>query len=363
LRDDDNDPVLLVEGNVLTKTVALQPSARDFVVLANERVQINGRVEAHGNLHANGKIEVGPEAKLSLGENATATASAAVHAAPIALPNYAFIAEGENQTVGAGATLELTPESYGDVIVAENATLRLSSGEYYLRSLDLGANSKLVVDNGDGYVNIFVVNDLKFAARAQVTIAEAELTSDVAFWTLNDPQVEIGPGAMVQGRVIAQNGDIHFAANSKFKGAAIANNVIIDGNVLLAHHSSPINLPTTSATATAQETKPVTSYELAQNYPNPFSQIPRFAGNPSTVINFALPEAGKVTLRIYNETGQLVRTLVDREMSAGRHQLPWNARNQLGNPVAAGVYFYQMTVTGQNGQVVFSKTQRMTLVK
>ncbi len=366
LRDDDNDPLLLVSGNVLAKPVAQQPSARDFVVLANETIQLNGRVEAYGNLHANGKLEVKPEGKLTLAENATATASAADRSAPITLPNYAFMAEGENLYDVRDQALSLEPGLYGEVIVADNATLRLSSGEYYLRSLQLGVHAKLVVDNGGGYVNIFVVDDLSFASHSQVTITEAELTSDVTFWTLNDPQIEIGKGAMVQGTLIAQNGDIHFSEGSKFKGAAIANNVIIDGKVLLVHHRSPQNLQTAPATAAdAQAATPVTSYELAQNYPNPFwsEATSRIAGNPSTMVNFALPEAGKVTLRIFNETGQLVRTLLDREMSAGRHQLSWNARNQSGNPVAAGVYFYQMTVTGQNGAAVFSKTQRMTLVK
>jgi uncharacterized delta-60 repeat protein len=99
----------------------------------------------------------------------------------------------------------------------------------------------------------------------------------------------------------------------------------------------------------------VTNYGLAQNYPNPF--------NPSTMISFALPEVGKVTVKVYNETGQLVHTLVAGELAAGRHQLTWNGRNQLGHTVAAGVYFYRMTVVGKNGEAVFAKTNRMTMMK
>ena len=81
------------------------------------------------------------------------------------------------------------------------------------------------------------------------------------------------------------------------------------------------------------------------------------------MINFSLPEAGKVTVNIYSETGQLVRKLVDREMAAGRYQVTWNGRNQFGKTVAAGVYFYRMTVTGKQSEVVFTKTHRMTMVK
>jgi len=112
------------------------------------------------------------------------------------------------------------------------------------------------------------------------------------------------------------------------------------------------------------KSKVVTSYELTQNYPNPFSLLEReIFGNASTMINFSLPETGSVMVNIYSETGQLVRTLVDRELAAGRHQLSWNGRNQFGNAVAAGVYFCRMTATGKNGATAFSKTQRMTLVK
>jgi hypothetical protein len=106
----------------------------------------------------------------------------------------------------------------------------------------------------------------------------------------------------------------------------------------------------------------VTSYQLGQNYPNPFSANGTL-GNPSTMINFSLPEASKVILNIYNETGQLVRTLVDHEMSTGPHQRHWDGRNESGHTVAAGVYLYRLIVTGQNGVAVFVETKRMMFLK
>lgn len=102
-------------------------------------------------------------------------------------------------------------------------------------------------------------------------------------------------------------------------------------------------------------TEVVKSFALEQNYPNPF--------NPETKISFALPRAGEVKLSLFSETGQLVRTLVNRAMPPGRHELRWNGRNQSGTPVAAGVYLYRMIVTGENGEVIFSQTNRMTLLK
>jgi hypothetical protein len=120
--------------------------------------------------------------------------------------------------------------------------------------------------------------------------------------------------------------------------------------------------------AAANETSAMPSgFQLEQNYPNPFSSEARFpalsGGDPGTVIGFALPAAGKVVVKIYSETGQLVRTLADGEMAAGRHTVHWNGRNQLGNAVAAGIYLYQIVVQGGGGNAIFTRTQRMTFLK
>ncbi|NIP41425.1 MAG: S8 family serine peptidase, partial [candidate division Zixibacteria bacterium] len=73
---------------------------------------------------------------------------------------------------------------------------------------------------------------------------------------------------------------------------------------------------------------------LAQNYPNPF--------NASTRIQFRLLRSSEVTLDIYNLLGQKIRTLANRHFSAGEHQIIWNGRDENGNEVASGVYFYRL---------------------
>jgi len=75
-------------------------------------------------------------------------------------------------------------------------------------------------------------------------------------------------------------------------------------------------------------------FKLSQNYPNPF--------NPETNIRFQLPEASKVTLKIYNILGQEIKTVVNENLNAGYHTVKWDGTNNFGLKVASGVYIYQV---------------------
>ncbi len=103
------------------------------------------------------------------------------------------------------------------------------------------------------------------------------------------------------------------------------------------------------------------TFELSQNYPNPFSQIPRFAGNPSTMIRFGVPahvtEGAAVQVRIYNTLGELVRTLVNEKMLPGQYAVEWNGKNDRGETVATGIYIYQLVTGG------FKQTKKMSFLK
>jgi hypothetical protein len=76
------------------------------------------------------------------------------------------------------------------------------------------------------------------------------------------------------------------------------------------------------------------NYRLYQNYPNPF--------NPSTVIEYQLSAQSKTNLSIYNLLGERIRTLINREQSAGRYSVEWDARDDNGNKVSSGVYYYRL---------------------
>ncbi|MDY6992880.1 MAG: FlgD immunoglobulin-like domain containing protein [Pseudomonadota bacterium] len=78
---------------------------------------------------------------------------------------------------------------------------------------------------------------------------------------------------------------------------------------------------------------------LDHNYPNPF--------NPSTNISFSLPAEAEIKLNIYNIKGQKVKTLSNSVYPQGNHNVMWNGRDDNGQPVGSGVYFYRLQVDGK----------------
>jgi predicted extracellular nuclease len=76
------------------------------------------------------------------------------------------------------------------------------------------------------------------------------------------------------------------------------------------------------------------TYQLKQNFPNPF--------NPETKIYFEIPQAQNVTMVIYNMLGQKVRTLVNDNYKAGQHVVNWDGTNDHGIRLSTGVYFYRI---------------------
>ena len=90
-------------------------------------------------------------------------------------------------------------------------------------------------------------------------------------------------------------------------------------------------------------------YSLSQNAPNPV--------NGSTVINYQLPAKSEVSLRIYNTSGRLVRSLVDETLEPGYYGAIWDGRDSSGRRVSSGVYFYRLSAGD------FVDSRKMVLLK
>jgi hypothetical protein len=92
-----------------------------------------------------------------------------------------------------------------------------------------------------------------------------------------------------------------------------------------------------------------TEYMLQNNYPNPF--------NPITHIEYYVPKAGNISLIVYNVTGQKVRTITEAQHTKGVFHALWDGRDDFGNMVSSGIYFYQLK---GNDAVI---TKKMTFLK
>jgi len=115
---------------------------------------------------------------------------------------------------------------------------------------------------------------------------------------------------------------------------------LFDGTEIDAYFAIVTNVKTDDLT--------ISNFSLSQNYPNPF--------NPSTTIQFAIPKAGMVSLKVYNILGEEVAELINKEINAGLQSVKFDA-SSVRRGISSGIYFYKL----QSGSFVESK--KMILIK
>ncbi|NOX89398.1 MAG: T9SS type A sorting domain-containing protein [Calditrichaeota bacterium] len=96
-------------------------------------------------------------------------------------------------------------------------------------------------------------------------------------------------------------------------------------------------------------------YALLQNYPNPF--------NPETHISYQLPQASRVTIKIYNLLGREVITLVNENQSAGVFNITWNGKDASGRDVPSGTYFCRMSALSKDAKKRFTAATKLLLLR
>ena len=123
---------------------------------------------------------------------------------------------------------------------------------------------------------------------------------------------------------------------------------LFDADGLIAHDSSNEHFLIVASTLAAEGDE-VRAFALRQNSPNPFQL--------STRIEFDLPAASQVRLKIFDTAGRAVRTLVDGLVPPGRHAVSWDGRGGSGQSLHAGVYLCRFESAG------FTATRRMVLIE
>ncbi|MFQ6618920.1 MAG: FlgD immunoglobulin-like domain containing protein, partial [Fidelibacterota bacterium] len=106
-----------------------------------------------------------------------------------------------------------------------------------------------------------------------------------------------------------------------------------NGNQAFLFNTEEMTLDS-SMVSTVTDNNAPDKFMVQQNYPNPF--------NPTTEIRYALPQAEKVVILVYNLLGQKVKTLISNRQEAGYHTVIWDATNDAGQKVGSGNYFYMV---------------------
>jgi hypothetical protein len=127
-------------------------------------------------------------------------------------------------------------------------------------------------------------------------------------------------------------------------------NVILPDSAILVLASGDLE----TGFSTEEETGLIRTFDLAQNFPNPF--------NPETVIQYQVPHTSRIRLTVFNILGQPVRTLIDRERTAGTYIQTWDMLNDSGQLVSSGIYMYRLEARGDNDKS-YVKTRKMVVLR
>lgn len=184
--------------------------------------------------------------------------------------------------------------------------------------------------------------------------------ADILKYTINDLEADAAGNLWLatdgSGLVKLNPSDFSYEVfNSSSTTGQIPENVIthlqINNNELWLSTASKgiVRIQGILPTGVDEELTPVKNFELIGNYPNPF--------NPVTNIVFSVPGKSRVKLQVYNLAGQLIATLIDGELPAGKHQIAWTGTDENGRPVPSGVYICRLERKDQ------SLSKKMVLIK
>lgn len=176
-----------------------------------------------------------------------------------------------------------------------------------------GGNVQVTTDGGESWQ--LLSPEEQYPDNSVVALGQAGFTGISDGWEMYHFDLANYAGSCIQIK-------FHFAStNSQGKG------MFVDHFIC---YGSPPSVGAADISIAELPEKPM----LINNYPNPF--------NPETTINFALSQKSNVALRVYDITGKLVKTLIEKETEAGYHSVSWDGTNESGKAVNSGLYLYRL---------------------
>jgi hypothetical protein len=228
--------------------------------------------------------------------------------------------------------------------------------------------SDAVLDNGEWKVAVHVISDEELAGLDipirfgqpgdDIELVRVEFANRVSDWDFTHAQIDNQAKTAVLGLIselvnVRPHGDMMISAES---GTKVAELVLKVGNVDNVHLETFTTenpgheltflynryengvpaveefTPEFEANVNFKQSALPSTFELSQNFPNPF--------NPQTSFTLSLPEKSDYSVRVFNVAGQTVKTF-EGHLGAGVHTITWDGKNQNGAQVASGMYFYR----------------------
>jgi hypothetical protein len=298
----------------------------DFVIIAKTGISTTGTTQITGDIgispaHATYITGFGLIMDASTTFSISTLVTGKVYASDYTIPTPTKMttAIGDMNTAYNDAAGRLSPD-YTELYTGDLTGRTLSPG-LYKWGTGVQVNGGGVTISGSATdVWIFqIAQNLEFTSGAIVTLSGGARASNI-FWQVAG-QVNLGTTVAMKGNILCKT---LIAMNT---GASLTGRALAQSAVTL-QANSVTTIETVNNIGTDWKGIPV-QYMLEQNFPNPF--------NPSTTIQYAVPEKSIVRITIYNLIGQQVAILVNEIKDAGYHSVEWNPVK-----MTSGVYFYEL---------------------
>ncbi len=182
-------------------------------------------------------------------------------------------------------------------------------------------------------VIVFVDFQLHEVSAQELVLQDMTFTAKETYSA--DNSITVGPDV-----TISNSGDLILGAPTVSLSGAIY--IVKGGKLTVISHAIPVNVKNGHSTIPKE-------FILSQNYPNPF--------NPETIIEYSIPEYSVIDLSIYDVSGRKIKTLIHTKQNPGFHQIKWDGRDEAGQEVPNGIYFYHFRTDS------FSDIRRMIFIK
>ncbi len=212
------------QGNVGTNFALRVHRGPSDTLLGNVKartvVGIFGSIRVEGSVATEGEVIIGPHGSLE------ATGGVFEHQSLplVMLPELNFQAGGQDVRIPSRASGWIPPGSYGRMRAGQGAELRFGAGDYFIRSLVLGAGARLTLDPGSHQTAVHVTQVLVFGRNTEVRLASSS-TLDVSIEVLGE--VEIGARSVVRGTLVAPRATVVLREGSVLEGACYAHRISI----------------------------------------------------------------------------------------------------------------------------------------